>query len=59
MAVAFAWQLMTPTLGGSIDQSFFSRYDQTVQAALNSGPNVFVIVDVVSFILRYITLYDD
>ena len=38
---------MTPTLGGSIDSSFFSRYDQTVQAALNSGPNVFVIVDVV------------
>ncbi|KAI0785471.1 glycoside hydrolase superfamily, partial [Irpex lacteus] len=44
--IPFAWQLMTPTLGGSIDQSFLSRYDQTVQAALNSGPNVFVIVDV-------------
>ncbi|KAJ3483129.1 hypothetical protein NLI96_g6518 [Meripilus lineatus] len=43
--IPFAWQLMTPTLGGSIDQSFFSRYDATVQAALNSGPNVFVIVD--------------
>lgn len=38
---------MTPTLGGSIDQSFLSRYDATVQAALNSGPNVFVIVDLV------------
>ncbi|GJE87572.1 endo-1,4-beta-glucanase [Phanerochaete sordida] len=43
--IPFAWQLMTPTLGGSIDQSFLSRYDQTVQAALNSGPNVMVIVD--------------
>lgn len=38
---------MTPTLGGQIDPTFFSRYDQTVQAALNSGPNAFVIVDVV------------
>ncbi|KAI0830537.1 glycoside hydrolase superfamily [Trametes gibbosa] len=39
------WQLMTPNLGGPIDESFFSRYDATVQAALNSGPNVHVIVD--------------
>ncbi|TCD59883.1 Manganese dependent endoglucanase Eg5A [Steccherinum ochraceum] len=44
--IPFAWQLMTPQLGGSIDQSFLSRYDATVQSALNSGPNVFVIVDV-------------
>jgi len=36
---------MTPTLGGSINQAFLSEYDQTVQAALNSGPNVYVIVD--------------
>ena len=41
---------MPPTLGGQIDPNFFSRYSQTVQAALNSGPNVYVIVDVVSFI---------
>ena len=38
---------MTPTVGGSINQTFLSRYDSTVQAALNSGPNVFVIVDLV------------
>ncbi|KAF7799321.1 hypothetical protein EIP86_010553 [Pleurotus ostreatoroseus] len=43
--IPFAWQLMTPTLGGQIDPNFFSRYDATVQAALNSGPNVHVIVD--------------
>ncbi|EMD41942.1 glycoside hydrolase family 5 protein [Gelatoporia subvermispora B] len=43
--IPFAWQLMTPTLGGTIDSSFFSTYDTTVQAALNSGPNVYVIVD--------------
>ncbi|OBZ79926.1 Large subunit GTPase 1 [Grifola frondosa] len=40
-----AWQLMTPTLGGTIDPTFFSRYDTTVQAALSSGPDVFVIID--------------
>ncbi|CAL1695114.1 unnamed protein product [Somion occarium] len=39
------WQLMSPQLGGNIDQSFFSRYDATVQSALSSGSNVFVIVD--------------
>ncbi|THH28296.1 hypothetical protein EUX98_g5893 [Antrodiella citrinella] len=44
--IPFAWQLMTPTLGGSIDQGFLSEYDATVQSALSSGPNVFVIVDV-------------
>ncbi|KAI0785076.1 endoglucanase [Abortiporus biennis] len=43
--IPFAWQLMTPTVGGTINSSFFSTYDQTVQAALNSGPNVYVIVD--------------
>ncbi|GJJ09859.1 Manganese dependent endoglucanase Eg5A [Clathrus columnatus] len=37
------WQEMTPTLGGSIDQSFFSTYDTTVQAALATG--AYVIVD--------------
>ena len=42
------WQLMTPTLGGPIDPVFFARYNNTVQAALSSGPNVWVIIDVVS-----------
>ncbi|THH09186.1 hypothetical protein EW145_g2190 [Phellinidium pouzarii] len=44
--IPFAWQLMTPTVGGDISQSFFEEYDTTVQAALASGPDVFVIVDV-------------
>ncbi len=39
---------MTPTLGGPIDPVFFARYNATVQAALSSGPNVWVIIDVVS-----------
>ncbi|KAH9836977.1 endoglucanase [Rhodofomes roseus] len=43
--IPFAWQLMTPTLGGTIDSTFFSEYDQTVQAALSSGSGVYVIVD--------------
>jgi len=34
---------MTPTLGGSIDPTFFSTYDTTVQAALATG--AYVIVD--------------
>lgn len=38
---------MTPTLGGTIDPTFFARYDATVQAALSSGSDVFVIVDLV------------
>ncbi|PVF91232.1 putative cellulase precursor [Serendipita vermifera] len=37
------WQLMTPTLGGTIDFSFFSRYDATVKAALGTG--AYVILD--------------
>ncbi|KAI5124167.1 hypothetical protein M0805_000975 [Coniferiporia weirii] len=44
--IPFAWQLMTPTLGGDISASFFETYDTTVQAALSSGPDVYVIVDV-------------
>jgi len=44
--IPFAWQLMTPTVGGSINQTFLSIYDTTVQAALNSGPTVHVIIDV-------------
>ncbi|KAH9937243.1 endoglucanase [Fomitopsis serialis] len=43
--IPFAWQLMTPTLGGTINSSFFTGYDQTVQAALSSGSGVYVIVD--------------
>ncbi|KAH8119932.1 endoglucanase [Phellopilus nigrolimitatus] len=44
--IPFAWQLMTPTVGGDISTSFFEEYDTTVQAALSSGPDVFVIIDV-------------
>ncbi|TDL21861.1 cellulase-domain-containing protein [Rickenella mellea] len=43
--VPFAWQLMTPQVGGTIDPNFWSRYDATVQQALASGPNVHVILD--------------
>ncbi|KAK7047890.1 Manganese dependent endoglucanase Eg5A [Paramarasmius palmivorus] len=43
--VPFAWQLMTPTLGGNIDGNFFSRYDATVQAALSSSSRPWVILD--------------
>jgi aryl-phospho-beta-D-glucosidase BglC (GH1 family) len=43
--IPFAWQLMTPTVGGTIDSSFFSRYDATVQAAVNSGSNPYIILD--------------
>jgi endoglucanase len=51
-----AWQLMTPTLGGSVDETFFARYNATVQAALSSSPNVYVIADVVGlFVKLYIT----
>ncbi|KAH9944192.1 endoglucanase [Epithele typhae] len=40
------WQLMTPTLGGDIDENWFSaNYDPTVQAALASSSNTYVIVD--------------
>jgi hypothetical protein len=45
MHVAFAWQLMTPTLGGTISSSFWSRYDATVQQALATG--AYVILDLV------------
>ncbi|ETW86909.1 glycoside hydrolase family 5 2 [Heterobasidion irregulare TC 32-1] len=39
------WQLMTPTLGGTISSSFFARYDATVQAALSASTSPYVIVD--------------
>ncbi|EJD03695.1 endoglucanase [Fomitiporia mediterranea MF3/22] len=44
--IPFAWQLMTPTVGGSINETFFQIYDTTVQAALSSGSNVHAILDV-------------
>ena len=44
-----AWQLMTPQVGGTIDSAFLQRYDATVQSALNSGSDVFVIIDLVCF----------
>ncbi|KAJ3887902.1 endoglucanase [Lentinula edodes] len=43
--IPFAWQLMTPTVGGTIDSTFFAEYDATVQAALASGDDVYVILD--------------
>ncbi|PCH33921.1 glycoside hydrolase family 5 protein [Wolfiporia cocos MD-104 SS10] len=43
--VPFAWQEMTPTLGGPINTSFFEQYDSTVQAALASSPYAYAIVD--------------
>jgi hypothetical protein len=43
-----AWQLMTPSVGGTIDNTFFQRYDATVQTALNSGSDPYVILDLVS-----------
>lgn len=43
--IPFAWQLMTPTLCGTIDGTFFQRYDASVQAALNSGSSPYVILD--------------
>lgn len=44
--IPFAWQEMTPTVGGTINSTFFSIYDTTVQQALSSGSNVHVIIDV-------------
>ncbi|KAG5635067.1 Manganese dependent endoglucanase Eg5A [Sphagnurus paluster] len=43
--IPFAWQLMTPTVGGTIDANFFARYDKTVQTALNSATKPYVILD--------------
>ncbi|KII94188.1 glycoside hydrolase family 5 protein [Plicaturopsis crispa FD-325 SS-3] len=40
------WQLMTPTLGGDIDQGFLSEYDSTVQSALSAPGSPYVIIDV-------------
>ena len=39
---------MTPQVGGPINETWFSMfYDPTVQAALASSPNTYVIVDLV------------
>lgn len=43
--IPFAWQLMTPALGGMISSSFFARYDATVQAALSASTSPYVIID--------------
>ncbi|RPD82337.1 cellulase-domain-containing protein [Lentinus tigrinus ALCF2SS1-7] len=44
--IPFAWQLMTPQVGGQINETWFSSfYDPTVQAALASSPNTHVIID--------------
>lgn len=43
--VPFAWQQMTPVLGGSINTSFLAQYNATVQAALDSSADAHVIID--------------
>lgn len=48
---------MTPTLGGPIDETFFARYNATVQAALSSSNNTYVILDVVRPFLLQGLLY--
>lgn len=43
---------MTPEVGGAINETWFSNfYDVTVQSALSSSPNTFVIVDLVCYVL--------
>ncbi|EPT01473.1 hypothetical protein FOMPIDRAFT_115275 [Fomitopsis schrenkii] len=45
--IPFAWQEMTPTLGGPINETFFyEEYNPIVQAALASSPDAYVIIDV-------------
>lgn len=44
---------MTPVVGGAINSSFFSRYDATVQAALNSATQPYVILDLVGSHIVY------
>lgn len=41
--VPFAWQLATPTLGGSINTTWLEEYDSVVTPALNAG--AYVIID--------------
>lgn len=47
---------MTPTLGGTIDPSFFSQYDTTVQQGLATG--AYVILDLVTLVspVRYLDI---
>ncbi|KZT37202.1 cellulase-domain-containing protein [Sistotremastrum suecicum HHB10207 ss-3] len=40
--VPTAWQLATPTLGGSLDQGWLSQYDEVVNTALQAGAHVIV-----------------
>ncbi|KAI0734668.1 glycoside hydrolase superfamily [Fomitopsis betulina] len=45
--IPFAWQEMTPTLGGPLNETFFyEEYNPIVQAALASSPDAYVIIDV-------------
>lgn len=32
-----AWQILTPTLGGTLDATAWTKYDALVQACLNTG----------------------
>ncbi|KAF7983588.1 hypothetical protein HWV62_20478 [Athelia sp. TMB] len=43
--IPFAWQLMTPILGGSIDETWFATFDATVQSALTASTSPYVILD--------------
>ncbi|KAH9948200.1 glycoside hydrolase superfamily [Amylocystis lapponica] len=43
--VPFAWQLMTPTLGGDINTTFFDQYNTTIQQALASNSTAYAIID--------------
>jgi endoglucanase len=43
--IPFAWQFMQPTVGGAISESFFARYDKTVQLALSQSTKPYVIID--------------
>jgi hypothetical protein len=43
--IPFAWQLMTPTVGGTVSSTFLSKYDSTVDAALAAPGRPYVIVD--------------
>lgn len=47
--LAFAWQLATPTLGGTLASNFVARYDKIVQAALAASTKPYVIVDLVGY----------
>jgi endoglucanase len=49
--IPFAWQLMTPTVGGTVSTSFLSTYDATVAAAMSSSTRPYVIVDLHSALM--------